>query len=85
VVLPLSGEIGGIVDREGAKPLLLEPQFTCFRSSSGRGCLNTPTHTFQPKSFRVVFYKLFIFYRLVAASLPALRVHLMQRKTNRAP
>ncbi len=50
-------------------------QFTRFRSFADRVSLNTPTHTFQPNVFNVLFYKLFVFNNLVAVSHPATRLH----------
>jgi hypothetical protein len=47
------------------------------REQASRGSLDTPTHSFQPKPFGVVFHKPFIFFCLVAAPVRAAQVLLI--------
>src|SRR6266849_9827558 len=63
-------------------PLSRRPQFTRFRSSVGRGSLNTPTHSFQPNPFFCVFSKLLIFCWLENVHHLACRLHAIYPRTN---
>src|SRR6266849_849291 len=63
-------------------PLSRRPQFTRFRSSVGRGSLNTPTHSFQPNPFFCVFSQLLIFCWLENVHHLACRLHAIYPRTN---